>query len=187
VESNAAHRKRCVRYNLPGHAHELTFSCYQRRPFLRSSRACSYLAEAIARARLAHDFRLLAYVFMPEHVHLLIWPAVPDYSISVLLRSIKQSVSRRIVEHLRRDDPDGLRVLATGQTGKPYRFWQAGGGYDRNITELTTLQTAADYIHANPVRRGLARSAVEWHWSSAREWLGDGHGPIEVDMGVFEW
>jgi len=48
---DSTHRKRCVRYDLPGHAHGLTFSCYQRRPFLRSPRACSHLADALTRAR----------------------------------------------------------------------------------------------------------------------------------------
>jgi hypothetical protein len=43
-------------------------------------------------------------------------------------------------------------------------FWQSGGGYDRNITNRGTLLKMADYIHNNPVRRGLA----------ARRWTGRG-------------
>lgn len=98
-------RKRCIRYNVPGHAHELTFSCYRRRPLLKSERASSLLADAVARARLAHRLRLLAYVFMPEHVHLLLWPKEADYSVSAILKSVKQSVSRRVVAHLRDHNP----------------------------------------------------------------------------------
>jgi len=29
-----------------------------------------------------------------------------------------------------------------------------------------------DYIHANPVRRGLVAMATDWTWSSARFWEG---------------
>ena len=34
-------------YNTPGHAHELTFSCFRRIPFLAKDRACRWLADAI--------------------------------------------------------------------------------------------------------------------------------------------
>src|SRR5205814_799973 len=44
--------------NAPGHAHELTFSCYQRFPFLKAERTCQWLADAIAAARVKHSFDL---------------------------------------------------------------------------------------------------------------------------------
>lgn len=187
VSHDSGHRKRCVRYDLPGHAHELTFSCYRRRPFLTSVGACTLLANAMANARRNHRFRLLAYVFMPEHVHLLLWPREADYSVSAILKSVKQSVSHRVVSQLRDHNPHGLRLVATGKPTKPYRFWQAGGGYDRNITEMSTLERAANYIHMNPVRRGLVESPSEWHWSSARDWGAEGHGPLVVDLDAFGW
>jgi hypothetical protein len=34
-----------------------------------------------------------------------------------------------------------------------YRFWQRGGGHDRNLMESTAIWAEIDYIHANPVRR----------------------------------
>ena len=46
-------------------------------------------------------------------------------------------------------------------------FWQPGGGCDRNITEPSTLRAMIDYIHLNPVRRGLVTRARDWRWSSA--------------------
>ena len=66
--------------NAPGHAHELTFSCYQRYPFLKAERTCLWLVDAIQAARVKHNFDLWAYVFMPEHVHLIVRPREPDYS-----------------------------------------------------------------------------------------------------------
>jgi len=64
--------KKCKRYSIDGHAHELTFSCFHRRQFLRSDRACNWLARAISNAREKHLFHIWAYVFMPTHAHLLI-------------------------------------------------------------------------------------------------------------------
>ena len=178
-------RKTCRRYNEPGHAHELTFSCFRRRAFLSKDRTRDWLAEAIVRAKAKHTFHLWAYVFMLEHAHLLIWPSEPKYSIEAILQSIKQSLSRRALIHLRKHDPEGLRRLATGQRGRPYRFWMPGGGYDRNIVKLDTVRNAVEYIHNNPVRRGLTRVAEEWYWSSAREWEEPGTGPLTLDRKFF--
>jgi putative transposase len=122
---------------------------------------------------------------MPNHVHLVIHPRQEQYSIAQVLRSIKQPVSRRALEYLRRNNPDGLRLLATGHHDEPYRFWQKGGGYDRNITKVETLLESVRYIHNNPVRKGLAQTADEWHYSSAADWQNAGSGPIPIDFDSF--
>lgn len=174
--------KRCQRWDLPGHAHELTFSCYDGRPFLPRERTCLYLAEAIAAAKTKHDFDLWAYVFMPNHVHLMIRPRKESYSVSDILRSMKQPVARRATEYLRHSNPDRLKLLATGERRQPYRFWQKGGGYDRNITRAETLIESVRYIHNNPVRKGLVATPEEWRFSSAADWSGGGPGPIPIDF-----
>ena len=60
-------------------------------------------------------------------------------------------------------------------------FWQSGGGYDRNIKTPKTLLAMIDYVHNNPVRRGLVKRAVDWHWSSAAYYAGIGESPIPLD------
>jgi putative transposase len=57
--------------------------------------------------------------------------------------------------------------LAKGKKGgEVFRFWQPGGGYDRNITDKDTLVRMIDYIHENPVRKGLVTDPLDWKWSS---------------------
>ena len=177
--------KRCHRWDMAGHAHELTFTCYQYRQFLSKERTCGYLADAITSAKAQHGFDLWAYVFMPNHVHLIIHPRQDPYSIARILRSIKQPVSRRALEYLRRSNPEGLRLLATGQQDEPYQFWQKGGGYDRNITKIETLTEAVRYIHDNPVRKGLVETADQWCYSSAADWQSIRPGPIPIDFDTF--
>ncbi len=46
-------------------------------------------------------------------------------------------------------------------------FAASAGGYDRNAYEPHTLLAMIEYIHANPVRRGLVKRAEDWKWSSA--------------------
>src|SRR6218665_3184763 len=86
--------------NEPGHAHELTFSCYRKYPFL-TERTCPWLAEAIEDARQDLGYLLWAYVFMPDHVHLVVFPREREYDDSDFLKYIKERVSRKGGEFLK--------------------------------------------------------------------------------------
>ena len=130
-------------------------------------------------AKSKHNFDLWAYVFMPEHVHLIIYPKVRGYSVSSILQTIKQSVSRKAIRHIKQQSVS-LKKFATGQKGRPYRFWQAGGGYDRNIKSDNSVVNVIRYIHNNPVRRKLVSHPLQWHYSSALDWRGEDGGPVPI-------
>jgi len=142
-----------------------------------------WLVEGIDRARRIHRFHVWAYVIMPEHAHLLIWPTELQYNISEILNSIKQSVAKRALIHVRRPAPAFLSRMEDRQpNGKThFRFWQRGGGYDRNIVEATTAYKQIEYMHNNPVRRGLCLMAEDWYWSGAAEYAGLAVGPLRMD------
>ncbi len=166
---HSIHRKRVKHYDMPGHAHFLTFSCYRRQTLLCHDRTRQWLVDAIGRAQKKHGFDLWAWVIMPEHVHLLLWSDTPTRTAEIL-RSIKVPVAKRAMDYLRHQAPAFLNRLACVTAGKvEYRFWQAGPGFDRNITEPALLYEIIDYIHHNPVKRGLVATPGDWSWSSYRE------------------
>ncbi|MCA9244312.1 MAG: transposase [Phycisphaerales bacterium] len=68
-------------------AHALTFSTFRRQPFLKGDRACEWLADAVVAGRSKHGFELWAFVFMPEHVHLVIYPRSRDFALRRVLSS----------------------------------------------------------------------------------------------------
>jgi REP element-mobilizing transposase RayT len=68
------HRKTCKRFNNPCDAHALTFSCFRRQAFLSKDGSRQWLIEAIDRSRRKLPFHVWAYVIMPDHAHLLVWP-----------------------------------------------------------------------------------------------------------------
>lgn len=177
-------RKCCRRYNEAGHAHLLTFSCFRRRPFLTRPRTRAWMIDAIRLTREKHHLALWGYVIMPEHVHLLVWPRQEPYSVSKILTTLKQSVSKRArLFILETPSKSGERLLDRRPDGRGiFRFWQRGGGYDRNIWEPRYVWEAIEYLHLNPVRRGLCERPEEWRWSSAREYLEVGSGPLPIDM-----
>lgn len=164
--------KKCKRFNIPGHIHALTFSCHKMAPLLLNRTVCEFLIDSIRDAKNKHKFDLLAYVFMPDHVHLIIWPRYNNYCISRILLSIKQPVARKAIDYAKHQNQDYLKLMATNQIARPYHFWQKGGGFDKNICNSDGLIRMIKYIHNNPVRRGLIGMAEDWHWSSAWEWTG---------------
>lgn len=174
--ASAPVRKRRKSINEFGDAHELTFSCYRRFPLLGSNSAKRLFLDCVEAARSRCSFEVWAYVIMPEHVHLLVWPSNENTQISDILKQIKQPFAQKLLTQKKKAGMamDFLRV------GGGYRVWQAGGGYDRNLYSPKVIWSAIEYLHQNPVRRGLAASAADWPWSSARFY----EGCEDVETGV---
>jgi putative transposase len=61
-----------TRYQQSGDLHFLTFSCYQRLPYLETPSACELFERSLEAMRRRYGFFVTAYVVMPEHVHLLV-------------------------------------------------------------------------------------------------------------------
>ena len=72
--------------------HFITFSCYRRLPLLGSARARDVFVEVLGEVRGEFGVKILGYVVMPEHVHLLI-DEIPASTPSRVLQVLKQRVS----------------------------------------------------------------------------------------------
>ena len=121
---------------------------------------------------------------MPNHVHLILWPRTRTFRLATVLAAIKLPVSRRSVAFVTRHAPafapNMLDVQPNGRSA--YRFWQRGGGYDRDLCEPATIHATINYIHANPVRAGLVERPELWRWSSAAFYFGMGRSPLVPDV-----
>jgi putative transposase len=176
------HRKQVKHYDVPGHAHFLTFSCYDRLPLLGKDRTRRWFIEALEEARRRLSFDVWAWVIMPEHVHLLLRPREADYRMSAILAALKKPVGARAIHYVQHHAPDFLPRLTVVHRNRTYhRFWQAGPGQDHNLWEPRAIHQVVAYIHANPVRRGLVQYPEEWYWSSAADWAGLEGVPLRVD------
>ena len=176
-------RKTRVAWDEPGHAHFVTFSCFQRLPLLIRDRTRRWVITSLEETRRRLDVALWAYVIMPEHVHVLLYPLQADYEMRLILVALKRPVSDAAKRHLERTGNtqwlNRLRVQYPSR--EVFRFWQPGGGFDHNIFREKTVPTVMDYIHANPVRRGLVKERTDWEWSSARFWDGWSNVLIRMD------
>jgi putative transposase len=175
MTGESGHRKLVKHYEEAGSCRELTFSCYRRQPLLRNEPWLSLLSESIDRANENHRFGLAAFVYMPEHVHLLVFPLAGASGIDELLKAIKRPYSYRVKQLLIERKSPWLEKLTVRQRPgvNTFRFWQEGPGYDRNLISPQAVDAAIEYLHNNPVRRGLCTQATEWRWSSVRFYLQD--------------
>lgn len=147
------------------HARFLTFSCVSRLPLFHRSVTKDRFVASLLEVSVASAVTLDAFVVMPEHVHLLIRPDPDGVGVGEFLRKLKAPFGRRVLANWREDRPEAIRrITADGGT---LRFWQPGGGYDRNICSEDEYAEKYGYIHGNPVKRGLVRRVGDYRWSSA--------------------
>jgi len=176
------HRKTRRTFDTPGDSHFLTFSTFQRLPLLTKKRSCQWVVNAISLSREKNPFDLWAWVIMPEHVHLVLYPRA-ETTIASILKTLKQSVSKRAINWLKENAPDYLPKIEDIQPNgkRSYRFWQRGGGYDRNLRSLRDIHEKIAYVHQNPVTRELVLRPEDYLWSSAKAWESGEDKPLLLD------
>ena len=150
--------------------HFITFSCYQRRQFLQSDTAKICFLEILGEVRTQCAFRLAGYVVMPEHVHLVL-DEPPGAKPARIIQILKQRVSRKLRES---------GEIVPQDLMEKKRFWQRRY-FDFNLYSEEKLREKLDYMHLNPVKRGLVLHPREWQWSSW-SWYERREGILAMDM-----
>jgi putative transposase len=174
--------------------HFLTFSCYQRQPLFRNPSHCDLFLKILERVRRRYRFVVLAYVVMPEHIHLLVSEPQRE-TLSTVIQALKLGVVRRmrcftegvatprfrkIGETWGTHSARSSNSSSHGSAVPPERFWQARF-YDFNVfTERKRIEKLR-YIHRNPVKRGLVSSPEQWLWSSFRWYQSCEAGPVRIN------
>ncbi len=147
-----------VRYQECGHLHLITFSCYRRLPYLAHAASRELFERSLESMRIRYDFLVVAYVVMPEHVHLLV--SEPRRGVlSKALQALKLSV-------------------AVQSEQRP--FWQRRY-HDFNVFTEKKVVEKRQYIHRNPVTRGLVNRPDAWAWSSFCHWWSGEVGTVEIE------
>jgi putative transposase len=153
-----------------GDLHFITSSCYQRKPFFDFASQRDLFLKIFEEVRQKYEFQVVGYVVMPEHVHLLIGEP-DDGTVAIIMQVLKQRISRQCPAHGRSHLPEDA---------DPLPFWYPRS-YDFNVFSEKKLAEKLDYIHWNPVRRGLVASPEQWPWSSYRFYALGEEGPVKID------
>jgi REP element-mobilizing transposase RayT len=117
------------------------------------------IAEIVEEALLHFDgqrYRLIAWVVMPNHVHVLIEPL--GDSLGSIISSWKRFSAR----------------MANRVLGRSGPFWQ-DDYWDTYIRSERHFEATVSYIENNAVKAGLAADAADWPWTHLRR-----HRPVQT-------
>lgn len=122
----------------------LTAPTWNRRPIFQVEAHAQLFLDTLQHYRREGNYKLHAFVAMPDHVHLLLTPV--GITIERAMQLIKGGFSHRI--------------------GSSFPVWQRGYT-DHRIRNREEFETRKAYIHLNPVRARLCERPEEYRWSSA--------------------
>jgi putative transposase len=132
----------------PSAAYFITSVTYNRQPFFQDHTASRLLLITLQYYKYYLDYRLYAFVIMPDHFHMLLQPA-HEYPLPTIMNKVKGNFSNKY---------NRLK-------GRQGTVWQAGY-YDEGIRDYQGLIKRIEYIHNNPVRAQLTTSPDQYEFSS---------------------
>jgi putative transposase len=131
------------------------------------------IIEELKFRREKEQINLYGYVIMPDHFHLII----SSENIPKVMRSIKSYTAKKILNKLK--EKNLTTILKELKNLKPefksqseYQVWQEGF-HPKMILGDKEYEQKMNYIHNNPVVRGLVESPGEWKYSSYNFFFGD--------------
>jgi len=135
------------RYNIDNRVYFVTSKTLNNKPIFLNHVYAELFVKNLFRCRERYGFLLLGFVLMPDHFHALIMPK-KCFTISSVVQKIKSLFAYK------------LRDL-----GVKGNIWQKSF-YDLGIYSEEKWRQKLDYIHANPVRKGLVDDPSDYKFSS---------------------
>ena len=171
------------------HVYFVTYSVVDWLPVFISEAACRIIADSLTFCHDQKELRTNAFVIMPTHMHAIVFDA--DYDNERLQKSLadfRKFTGRSLSDHCTHHAPgcflETLRAASTADRDR--RFWQPSRHAEGVYTEKLWRQKL-DYLHENPVRKGLVLRASYWRYSSAAYYLSDGSQMCDVKISGIDW
>jgi putative transposase len=154
------------RYHQSQQTHFVTFTCYRRLQHLAAGELCRQTLVSLEQTRAKFGIRIYAFVFMPDHIHLLL-SEPRSRTLAQAIQSFKISSSKA----------SSKSRLFEGRTSP---LWQKRY-YDRNVCDHDEFVEKMRYIHRNPVKRGLCNEPEDSRWSSFNHYAGGADVGVEIE------
>jgi putative transposase len=157
------------RFYVPGSTVFLTVVTYQRIPLFENPENVQCLRRSLKTVQASMPFEFLAGVVMPEHLHFL-W-TMPEGDSNYSKRIGRMKVL--FTQALRGEDYVPEAISRSRQKHRESDVWQRRF-WEHTIRDERDFQNHCDYLHANPVKHGLAQCPHEWELSSFHRWVQQG-------------
>jgi putative transposase len=173
-------------FHIEGHVYYITTNVYNRLPIFTRPSFIVPLIDSLNFYRYKLDFKLLGYVVMPDHMHMVIWPQ-GQATVAEIMRDYKKFTAVRLI---RQAEVEGMKewlaafCQAGTETGRgEHKVWQ-DEYWDVNVYTERFLRQKLNYMHSNPVRAGLVEQPGDYGYSSYRNYENDEDWLIKIDR---EW
>lgn len=161
----------------------VTSSTVEWLPVFVSGETCRVITSSLDYCRRHKGLKVFAYVVMPTHFHAILASDSPK-DLSNIMRDLKRHTSRELIQVLEKSN---CRVAlsafqSAGRDAKgneDYKLWQ-DGYHPKGIFLEDVLRQKIEYVHQNPVRKGLVERVEDWLFSSARNYF-ERESILEID------
>jgi len=150
-------------------------------PFFTSSACCDIIVKALLHGREHKALQIHAWVILENHFHAIL--SGPD--LSGTIRGLKGFTAQALIAQIRIEQREWLLnqlsyYCAAHKKSSKHQVWQEGV-HPQAIEGEAMMEQKLDYLHNNPVKRGLVVGPEHWRYSSAHEWLIGGHPLFKCD------
>ena len=149
-------------------------------PIFMSKTYFDILVSSIRYCQEHYGFAVYAYVILDNHFHMV----CRSIELSKVMQACKRHTTKKIIQQLETDKKMWTLNLLSyykkkHKTGSEHQLWQEGF-HPQQITSDKMLNQKIEYIHHNPVRRGLVSKPEDWVYSSASDCILNRKGFIEL-------
>lgn len=156
-------------------------------PIFKSPTAAKLLLGLWEKYRVLYGVKILGYVIMPDHFHVVIWSDMGEDTQRFLKRTLSLAsveLGKLVERAAAKGEPQSIFWLKVFQshagTGSRLAIWKERGRAFPAISG-DVLRQKLNYIHENPVRKCLVEQPDDWVFSSA-SWYTSGSGPMTLDI-----
>ncbi len=165
----------------PDAAHFITATIVEWLPVFTSTACCDILVRSLIHCRVYVGLKIHGWVILDTHFHAIL--AGPD--LAQTIGNLKKFTAREILAQVRAEGRNWLLnhleyYCAAHKTRSQHQVWQEGSHHQAIVTD-DMIRQKLEYLHNNPVKRGLVASPEHWRYSSAHEWLGGAQPVLRCD------
>lgn len=142
--------------DLPGALHFITGNVNKRLNIFKDRRNCEAFIDVLNDLRMRRPYKLIAYVLMPDHFHLITNPK--DDKCKAWTSALKSLTAKKLIEL----NPGKFTIgedknQVWQESFKGLQLWSGWMVWQK-----------INYIHANPLKAKLVTTTAEYEWSSFR-------------------
>ena len=162
--------------NLPGALHFVTGNIIDRIPIFKQETCCQAFIDELRSQIITWPAKLISWVLMPEHFHAIVNPQ--DGDIKGFIGSLKSLTATRLWDS---SHHPGFILERPAADGSIHQVWQ-DSFKALPLWSSWMIWQKINYIHANPVKAGLVKTAKDYPWSSFRAFYQKSNEPLPVDQ-----